>query len=71
VIPSTTHRVVNPADGQNSSRYSMPFFIHPNPDAWLRCIPSCKGERQLYPDIKAQEFLMQRLREIGLIDSKK
>lgn len=32
LIPSTTHRVVNPS-GANQSRYSMPFFMHPNPDA--------------------------------------
>ncbi len=69
VIPSTTHRVINPAtsDGKQVSRYSMPFFIHPNPDAILTCIDSCKGEGAIYPDITAQDFLMQRLREIGLI----
>lgn len=65
VIPSTTHRVVNPA-GKNQSRYSMPYFIHPHPKALLTCIDSCRGEAALYPDIMAQEFLHQRLREIGL-----
>lgn len=65
VIPSTTHRVVNPK-GSNSSRYSMPFFVHPHPEANLTCLPFCKGEKALYPDIKAEEFLMQRLKEIGL-----
>lgn len=65
VIPATTHRVVNP-QGANSSRYSMPFFMHPNPDALLTCIPSCRGERSKYPDILANDFLIQRLREIGL-----
>ncbi len=65
VIPSTTHRVVNP-EGPNTSRYSMPFFMHPNPDALLSCIPSCRGEGPKYPDITADEFLMERLREIGL-----
>lgn len=69
LIPSTTHRVVNPQDGTNESRYSMPYFIHPNPEAVLSCIPSCKDkEGAKYPDIKAQDFLMQRLREIGLLD---
>lgn len=66
VIPSTTHRVCNPADGKNNSRYSMPYFIHPNPEAVLTCLPSCEGQGRKYPDILAQEFLMQRLREIGL-----
>lgn len=67
VIPSTTHRVINPLDGKNVSRYSMPFFMHPNPEALLSCLPSCKGDAAKYSDITAHEFLMQRLREIGLI----
>ena len=66
VIPSTTHRVVNPQDGKNCSRYSMPFFIHPRPQAMLSCIPSCIGTGTKYDDILSQDFLMQRLKEIGL-----
>lgn len=66
VIPSTTHRVVNPK-GPNTSRYSMPFFMHPNPDALLTCIPSCLEQGAAkFPDILANEFLFERLREIGL-----
>jgi isopenicillin N synthase-like dioxygenase len=65
VIPATTHRVVNPK-GPNVSRYSMPFFMHPNPDAELKCIPSCRGSGEKYPPVMANEFLMQRLRDIGL-----
>lgn len=65
VIPATTHRVVNPK-GPNLSRYSMPFFMHPNPDAVLSCLPSCIGSGKKYPDILANDFLMERLREIGL-----
>jgi len=67
VLPSTTHRVVNPQDGKNSSRYSMPFFIHPHPEAMLSCLDSCRGTGAKYKDINAHDFLMQRLREIGLI----
>jgi isopenicillin N synthase-like dioxygenase len=66
VIPSTTHRVVNPPDAK-SSRYSMPFFMHPNPEAMLSCLPSCQGDGAKYPDILAEDFLKQRLREIGLL----
>ncbi len=65
VIPSTTHRVVNP-DDSNTNRYSMPYFMHPHPEAVLSCLDSCKGEGAKYPDITAQDFLMQRLKEIGL-----
>lgn len=67
VIPSTTHRVINPQDGKNASRYSMPFFMHPHPESLLSCLPSCRGAGAKYADITAHEFLMQRLREIGLI----
>lgn len=67
VIPSTTHRVINPQDGTNGSRYSMPFFMHPHPESLLSCLPSCRGTGAKYADITAHEFLMQRLREIGLI----
>jgi isopenicillin N synthase-like dioxygenase len=66
VIPSTTHQVVNPADAR-TSRYSMPYFIHPNPDALLTCLPSCRGRGEKYAPITAQDFLFQRLREIGLL----
>ncbi len=65
VIPATTHRVVNPK-GPNMARYSMPFFMHPNPDALLTCLPSCRGDGAKYPDILANDFLMERLRDIGL-----
>ncbi len=55
--PSTTHRVVNPDDGEgiaNESRYSMPMFLHPRPEAPLK------------EGFTADMFLQQRLREIGL-----
>lgn len=67
VLPSTTHRVVNPTNGGNVSRYSMPFFMHPHPKAMLKCLPSCVGAGEKYPEISSHDFLMQRLREIGLI----
>ena len=69
VVPATTHRVINPA-GPNVSRYSMPFFMHPHPNAMLSCLESCKTAENdftaKYPDITADDFLKQRLREIGL-----
>jgi isopenicillin N synthase-like dioxygenase len=67
VIPSTTHQVINSAEAKNKPRYSMPFFMHPNPHAMLSCLASCRGAGAKYPDITGGEFLMQRLREIGLI----
>ena len=67
VIPATTHRVVNPDDGTNTSRYSMPFFIHPHKDVVLSCLDSCRGEGAKYEDISSDDFLNERLRELGLI----
>lgn len=67
-IPSTTHRVVNP-DSPDAVRYSMPFFCHPRPEVVLDCPASLlgPGERKLFEPITAHDFLMQRLREIGLL----
>lgn len=67
VLPSTTHQVVNTEEGRMKSRYSMPFFMHPQSDVDLSCLPSCRGAGERYSPITAGEFLMQRLREIGLI----
>jgi isopenicillin N synthase-like dioxygenase len=68
-IPATTHRVVNPS-AENVSRYSMPFFMHPDTDVMLRCLPSCSVEGAKYSEIRAGTFLEQRLAEIGLIRSR-
>lgn len=67
VIPSTTHQVVNTPEATLKPRYSMPFFMHPRPDAMLSCLPSCRGAGAKYADISAGDFLHQRLVEIGLI----
>jgi isopenicillin N synthase-like dioxygenase len=65
---STTHRVVNP-DNSREARYSMPFFMHARGEVDLSPLPSCvkiTGGKQLYPDITADAYLHQRLKEIGL-----
>jgi isopenicillin N synthase-like dioxygenase len=66
VIPSTTHRVVNPDGAENVSRYSMPFFMHPTLATPLDVLPSCLGDGAKYPPITAGEFLHERLKAIGL-----
>ncbi len=69
-LPSTTHRVVNPApERRGFSRYSTPFFLHFEPTFLISTLPGCIGSHRpdLYPDpITADEFLQQRLREIRL-----
>ena len=70
VLPSTTHRVVNPApERRGFSRYSTPFFLHFAPDYEIRTLPGCTGPDRpdLYPQpITADACLRQRLREIRL-----
>jgi len=72
-LRSTTHRVVNPPrEKMGSSRFSMPFFLHPIPEMDLTCLPNCisNSHPKLYPDTNAGEFLHERLREIGLSQRK-
>lgn len=64
-IPSTTHRVVNPAD-PTRARLSLPFFGHARPDAELRVFERFATARTP-PPIIARDFLRQRLIEIGVI----
>lgn len=69
-LPSTTHRVVNPAaERAHMPRYSIPFFLHFAPDYLIETLPSCitPDNPNRYPEpINAQDYLMQRLREIRL-----
>ena len=70
VLPSTTHRVVNPqGDAARQPRYSTPFFLHPNPDFLIDVLPSTitRDNPSRYPEpIAAQGYLEERLREIKL-----
>ena len=68
-LKSTTHRVVNPArELWHTSRFSIPFFLHPKSAMNLRCLDGCIDEAhpKLYEDATAGEYLDERLREIGL-----
>lgn len=68
-LRSTTHRVVNPPkEMMKSSRYSVPFFLHPKSDMDLTCLDLCIDAEhpKAYDDITAGKYLDERLREIGL-----
>ncbi len=68
-LKSTTHRVVNPArEMWHTSRFSIPFFLHPKGDMSLACLESCIDSKhpKVYEDATAGEYLDERLREIGL-----
>lgn len=71
VLPSTTHRVVNPTGARvNRPRYSMPFFLHFNSDFPIATLPGCiTPERpNRYPEpVLADDYLRERLREIKLL----
>ncbi len=70
VLPSTTHRVVNPApERMHLPRYSMPFFLHFESDFEIATLAQCISDERpdLYPQpILADAFLHERLREIKL-----
>ncbi len=68
-LKSTIHRVVNPPrEKMNTSRYSIPFFMHPRSEMDLTCLESCvdKDHPKQFEDVTAGEFLEERLRELGL-----
>ena len=68
-LKSTIHRVINPPkELWGTSRYSIPFFMHPISEMKLDVLDSCidaENPKQ-FDDITAGEFLNQRLIELGL-----
>ena len=69
-LVSTTHRVIATKDQKKSSRYSIPFFVHPNPDWFIETLPSCisKNNPNKYPiGILSEDFLRDRLKDIKLL----
>lgn len=68
-LKSTTHRVVNPPrELWHTSRFSIPFFLHPKSAMSLAALGSCIDEshEKAYQDITAGGYLDERLKEIGL-----
>ena len=68
-LKSTIHRVVNPPKEMwGTSRYSIPFFMHPVSDMKLDVLENCIDDKnpKQFEDITAGEFLDERLRELGL-----
>jgi isopenicillin N synthase-like dioxygenase len=68
-LKSTTHRVVNPPrELWHTSRFSIPFFLHPKSVMDLSSLENCVDEKhpKIFEDITAGEYLDERLREIGL-----
>jgi isopenicillin N synthase-like dioxygenase len=68
-LKSTIHRVVNPPkEKMGTSRFSIPFFMHPRSEMSLKCLESCVSLEtpKMYVDMTAGEFLNERLIELGL-----
>ena len=68
VIPSTTHRVINPNKSHNVPRFSCPFFIHAHENCELKMLGNCVSPSFpfQYEPITAGAFLRERLRANGL-----
>ena len=69
-LKSTIHRVVNPPrELWGTSRYSIPFFMHPISSMKLDCLDNCVNQKhpKLFEDITAGAYLNERLIELGLI----
>lgn len=69
-LKSTIHQVVNPPkELWGTSRYSIPFFMHPIPTMDLACLDNCvsKETPKQFEDITAGAYLTERLIELGLI----
>ncbi len=68
-LKSTIHRVINPPkEKMGTSRFSIPFFMHPISEMDLTCLEDCVDDEhpKQYEDMTAGDFLDQRLKEIGL-----
>lgn len=68
-LRSTTHRVVNPPrELWGTSRFSIPFFLHPKSSMSLASLEGTIDAEhpKAYEDATAGEYLDERLREIGL-----
>jgi isopenicillin N synthase-like dioxygenase len=69
-LKSTIHKVINPPkELWKKSRYSIPFFLHPIGKMKLNVLNSCIDDEnpKKYDDITAHEFLIQRLKDIGVL----
>jgi isopenicillin N synthase-like dioxygenase len=68
-LKSTIHQVINPPrELWGSSRYSIPFFMHPISSMPLNCLPNCidVSHPKAYHDTTAGSYLEERLIELGL-----
>ncbi|NNE88136.1 MAG: isopenicillin N synthase family oxygenase [Silicimonas sp.] len=60
---STMHRVATPEDLNDamSRRMSVGYFMHPDYDAKIECLPSCRSDGALYPPITAGAHIRAKI----------
>ncbi|XP_057467076.1 2-oxoglutarate-Fe(II) type oxidoreductase hxnY [Actinidia eriantha] len=61
IFRSTLHRVV----GNGQERYSIAYFVEPNHDCLVECLPTCKSKENppKFPPIKCETYLLQRYKD--------
>jgi isopenicillin N synthase-like dioxygenase len=68
---STMHQVVSPkvSGDMLPERYSVPFFIHPDPEAWIEPVVR-EGERKRYEGVNAGEWRVWNTKKnYGMLDT--
>jgi isopenicillin N synthase-like dioxygenase len=60
---STMHRVMTPENLHDamSRRISIGYFMHPDYDARIECLPSCEGDGAKFPPITAGNHIRQKI----------
>ena len=63
---SNLHRVANPPPGGGAGRLSIAFFAHPNYDATIECIETCRrpGEKARHPPVRAGDYRRRQVTTI-------
>ncbi|XP_056166580.1 2-oxoglutarate-Fe(II) type oxidoreductase hxnY-like isoform X4 [Syzygium oleosum] len=58
---STLHRVI----GNGQERYSIAYFLKPNHDCLIECLPTCMSEENppKFPPVQCQTYLSQRFKD--------
>ncbi|KAL5697542.1 hypothetical protein ACHQM5_028675 [Ranunculus cassubicifolius] len=61
IFRSTVHRVL----GCTQERYSIAYFVNPNHDCLVECLPTCKSETNppKFPPVKCSTYLRQRYKD--------
>ncbi|XP_028108007.1 2-oxoglutarate-Fe(II) type oxidoreductase hxnY-like isoform X2 [Camellia sinensis] len=61
IFRSTLHRVV----GNGQERYSIAYFVEPNHDCLVECLPPCQSQENppKFPPIKCETYMLQRYKE--------